>query len=98
MFFLVPETDDDEMPLSDGDSEIPEVMEENPKEETKDNAKEETESNHTELWKLELDVGHVTKAPPVHQSHTYFIGMNSSCIKERRDDLSKEPRLGGEMF
>ena len=48
-FFLVPETDDDEMPMSDGDSEIPEVMEENPKEETKDNAKEETDSNHTEL-------------------------------------------------
>lgn len=45
----VPETDDGERPVSDGGSEIPEVMEESPKEETKDSEKEETESDHTEL-------------------------------------------------
>ena len=45
VFSLVPETGDDESPVSDGDSEVPEVMEENPK----DDEKEEAESNHTEL-------------------------------------------------
>ena len=49
IFFVVPETDDGERPVSDGGSEIPEVMEESPKEETKDSEKEETESDHTEL-------------------------------------------------
>ena len=47
-FFLVPGSDDDEVPVSDGGSEIPEVMEESPKE-TKDSEEEETETNHTEL-------------------------------------------------
>ena len=48
-FFLVPGSDDDEVPVSDGGTEIPEVMEESLKEETKDSEGEETETNHTEL-------------------------------------------------
>ena len=44
-FSLVPETEDDESPVSDGDSEVPEVMEEDPK----DDEKEEAQSDHTEL-------------------------------------------------
>ena len=49
-FFLVPESnDDDERPISDGDSEVPEVMEESAKEEAKVDEKEETGSHHVEL-------------------------------------------------